>query len=198
MTDKNSGSHCFACGASSTDVCNGNGCAFLESGAGSPEDVAAAIEDAERIDYNRRAYGTIDRPAFVDYAVAYMSKAHLLEGVKGVHTSGTAWTVKKGEAVPSNLTPVFGFRYVWDLHDKVKSLQTEVEDLQERVKELEDGETASNAVISYILQDGDQDGALEFLRFWNEGSFDTLRKHWPRAPQEIYLIDPHRPEVSDE
>ena len=28
---------------------------------------------------------------------------------------------------------------------------------------------------------------LSFLRAWNEGDFDVIRKEWPNAPEEVFL-----------
>ncbi|WP_151708844.1 hypothetical protein [Acinetobacter brisouii] len=45
------------------------------------------------------------------------------------------------------------------------------------------------AVIRYITSDyvdGDQD-AMEFLRYWNEGEFDVLRRNWENIPDEVFI-----------
>lgn len=49
---------------------------------------------------------------------------------------------------------------------------------------------AYNAVIDYMLNAGSTEDPMSFLRCWNEGNFDALRKDWPDAPPEIYLADP--------
>lgn len=51
-------------------------------------------------------------------------------------------------------------------------------------------QAAFNAVISYMLGEGRWEEPLEFLRLWNEGDFDSLRKEWPAAPVAIYYADP--------
>lgn len=43
------------------------------------------------------------------------------------------------------------------------------------------------AVIQYTLKD--EDGLL-FLRCWNEGDFQAIRKEWPDAPEEVFWADP--------
>lgn len=43
---------------------------------------------------------------------------------------------------------------------------------------------AALAAIEFALQ---TDDGLTFLRLWNEGEFDTLRREWPEAPEAIYI-----------
>lgn len=43
---------------------------------------------------------------------------------------------------------------------------------------------AACAAIAFAL---DNDEGLEFLRFWNEGEFDVIRKEWPEAPEEVFI-----------
>ncbi|NVZ62033.1 hypothetical protein HX867_08060 [Pseudomonas gingeri] len=42
---------------------------------------------------------------------------------------------------------------------------------------------SSPAAIQFALE---TDDGLTFLRLWNEGEFDTLRREWPEAPDEVY------------
>lgn len=56
--------------------------------------------------------------------------------------------------------------------------------------ELLRGAESYNAVIDYMLGKGYMQEPMEFLRCWNEGDFDSLRKEWPDAPEEIYYADP--------
>ncbi len=46
----------------------------------------------------------------------------------------------------------------------------------------------STAAIAFALENtsSDHDG-MEFLRCWNEGDFDTIRGHWPEAPEEVFI-----------
>lgn len=44
---------------------------------------------------------------------------------------------------------------------------------------------ASVAAIKYALQNG-LDG-LDFLRYWNEGEFDIVRREWPDAPESVFI-----------
>lgn len=44
-------------------------------------------------------------------------------------------------------------------------------------------EDAAVAAIAFAL--GDDDG-LTFLRLWNEGEFDVIRKEWPEAPEDVF------------
>lgn len=50
---------------------------------------------------------------------------------------------------------------------------------------------AALAAIEFALQ---TDDGLTFLRLWNEGDFDALRREWPEAPDAIYIgADPMHP-----
>lgn len=46
------------------------------------------------------------------------------------------------------------------------------------------------AVVAYIM-DGenvnDNDDAMEFLHYWNEGEFDILRRNWKNIPDEVFV-----------
>lgn len=46
-----------------------------------------------------------------------------------------------------------------------------------------DGACAA-AAIRFALTDPE---GMTFLRLWNEGDFDTLRREWPDAPIEVYV-----------
>lgn len=46
-----------------------------------------------------------------------------------------------------------------------------------------DGACAA-AAIRFALTDPE---GMTFLRLWNEGEFDTLRREWPDAPSEVYV-----------
>lgn len=59
-------------------------------------------------------------------------------------------------------------------------------DLRNHLVQLEQGQEAFNAVISYILSNRNE-SPLDFLRCWNEGNFEALRKEWSDAPEEIYI-----------
>ncbi|MNW14225.1 hypothetical protein D3C71_2123940 [compost metagenome] len=51
---------------------------------------------------------------------------------------------------------------------------------------------AAVAAIQFALDDAD---GMQFLRLWNEGDFDVIRREWPEAPEEIFIgADPlHKP-----
>lgn len=57
------------------------------------------------------------------------------------------------------------------------------------ITEGEKSTEAYNAVIDYVLGKGSMQEPMEFLRLWNEGDFNSLRKEWPDAPEEIYYAD---------
>jgi hypothetical protein len=57
----------------------------------------------------------------------------------------------------------------------------EIERLNEEVKAAPH---AAVAAIAFALED---DGCEEFLRCWNEGDFDAIRREWPEAPEEVFI-----------
>ncbi|XXF10171.1 phosphohydrolase [Pseudomonas sp. D2-3] len=62
-------------------------------------------------------------------------------------------------------------------------------DTDHALLETQRGEAAYNAVIDYMLNAGRAEEPMEFLRNWNEGNFDALRREWPDAPIAIYYAD---------
>lgn len=47
---------------------------------------------------------------------------------------------------------------------------------------------AAVAAIKYALEEcSPHDECVEFLRTWNEGEFDTLRRNWPNIPDEVFI-----------
>lgn len=51
---------------------------------------------------------------------------------------------------------------------------------------------AAVAAIQFALDD---DEGMQFLRLWNGGDFDVIRREWPEAPEEVFIgADPlHKP-----
>lgn len=43
---------------------------------------------------------------------------------------------------------------------------------------------AAVAAIQFALRD---DEGMEFLRCWNQGDFDSIRREWPDAPEEVFV-----------
>lgn len=43
---------------------------------------------------------------------------------------------------------------------------------------------AAVAAIQFTLNDED---GLQFLRLWNEGDFDAIRREWPDAPEDVFI-----------
>ena len=72
-----------------------------------------------------------------------------------------------------------------------KDVQAIVEQALEQIEYLQDSEACFQSVISYMLDkcDGAYD-AMDFLRCWNEGDFDILRKEWENVPDEVFWADP--------
>lgn len=50
-------------------------------------------------------------------------------------------------------------------------------------EEWQDVDPAS-AAIAFALQNEEP---MEFLRLWNEGSFDDIRREWPDAPDDVFI-----------
>lgn len=56
-------------------------------------------------------------------------------------------------------------------------------------------ELNSNAAVAAIQFALDDDDGMQFLRLWNGGDFDDIRREWPDAPDEVFVgADPlHKP-----
>lgn len=56
---------------------------------------------------------------------------------------------------------------------------------------------SQNAAVAAIQFALDDDDGIEFLRYWNEGEFDVLRRNWPGAPEDVYIgADPLHPKTT--
>nr|WP_192963457.1 hypothetical protein [Pseudomonas fluorescens]CEK42292.1 hypothetical protein PQBR57_0339 [Pseudomonas fluorescens SBW25] len=67
------------------------------------------------------------------------------------------------------------------------------QDLKTYLDGVDQGQEAYKAVIDYVLANPCE-SPMEFLRCWNEGSFDSLREEWPDAPKAIYGADSLHPD----
>lgn len=45
-------------------------------------------------------------------------------------------------------------------------------------------QNAAAAAIQFALE---TDDGLTFLRCWNEGNFDAIRREWPEAPEAVFV-----------
>ena len=45
-------------------------------------------------------------------------------------------------------------------------------------------QNAAVAAIQFALQ---CDSGIDFLRCWNEGEFDAIRREWPEAPVAVFI-----------
>jgi len=55
-------------------------------------------------------------------------------------------------------------------------------------------QNAAVAAIQYALE---TDDGLVFLRCWNEGNFDAIRREWPEAPEAVFVgADPLHPSTA--
>lgn len=49
----------------------------------------------------------------------------------------------------------------------------------------------ASAAIQFALE---TDDGLSFLRCWNEGDFESVRRDWPEAPEAVFIgADPLHP-----
>ncbi len=56
---------------------------------------------------------------------------------------------------------------------------------------------ASTAAITFALSMDSTEECTYFLRAWNAGEFDDLRKDYPEAPEDVYVgADPSHPETA--
>lgn len=55
--------------------------------------------------------------------------------------------------------------------------------------------SAAVAAIQFALEDCDEDDdGILFLKWWNEGEFDKLRRNWADIPEEVFIgADPLHP-----
>ena len=52
-------------------------------------------------------------------------------------------------------------------------------------------QNAAVAAIQFALE---TDDGMAFLRCWNEGNFDAIRREWPEAPEAVFVgADPLHP-----
>lgn len=53
-----------------------------------------------------------------------------------------------------------------------------------------------NAAVAAIQFALNTDEGLAFLRCWNEGNFDAIRREWPEAPDAVFVgADPLHPSI---
>lgn len=53
--------------------------------------------------------------------------------------------------------------------------------------EAEDGGEGCDAAVAAIQFALADDDGMTFLRLWNEGEFDVIRREWPDAPGEVFI-----------
>lgn len=52
---------------------------------------------------------------------------------------------------------------------------------------------AAVAAFQFALE---TDEGLQFLRCWNQGDFDVIRREWPEVPESVFIgADPLHPET---
>lgn len=47
--------------------------------------------------------------------------------------------------------------------------------------------TTQNSAVAAIQFALATDEGIEFLRCWNRGDFDVIRREWPEAPNEVFI-----------
>lgn len=56
-----------------------------------------------------------------------------------------------------------------------------------------------NAAVAAVLFALETDDGMSFLRLWNEGEFDVIRKEWPDAPIAVFTgADPMLGEMTED
>lgn len=53
-------------------------------------------------------------------------------------------------------------------------------------EDVDGDKSAYVAAIEFALE---AEEGIEFLRCWNQGDFDVIRKEWPEAPEAVYIGD---------
>ncbi|MBD8792707.1 hypothetical protein IFR09_22720 [Pseudomonas syringae] len=52
-------------------------------------------------------------------------------------------------------------------------------------------EVNAGAAVSAIQFTLNDDSGMQFLRLWNEGDFEAIRREWPNAPEDVFIgVDP--------
>jgi len=67
---------------------------------------------------------------------------------------------------------------------QINRLKVIVTEREQVIDEFDSRNNPATAAIAYALGDGD---GIEFLRCWNEGDFDALRKEWDDVPDEVFI-----------
>lgn len=56
--------------------------------------------------------------------------------------------------------------------------------------------TTQNSAVAAIQFALEADDGIAFLRCWNQGDFDVIRRGWPEAPEEVFIgADPLHPKT---
>ena len=125
-----------------------------------------------------------------------------------------------GDAVPTGtklhslkVTPSVGYTdteakpvFVFVLADSDKDVQRLSQVIDRGIKAFETEPCftddvfplANDAAVAAIQFALDDDEGMQFLRLWNGGDFDVIRREWPEAPEEVFIgADPlHKPSKS--
>ena len=57
--------------------------------------------------------------------------------------------------------------------------------------------TQNNAAVAAIQFALETDDGLTFLRCWNQGDFDVIRREWPEASEDVFIgADPLHPKTA--
>lgn len=82
------------------------------------------------------------------------------------------------------------------LTDTEKSGHFRIEYVYGAPQPAEPVKVPSDAAVEAIAFALEADDGMTWLRLWNEGEFDTCRKEWPEAPEEVFIgADPAHPET---
>jgi hypothetical protein len=78
--------------------------------------------------------------------------------------------------------------------DRVQKLMADFADTPAAADAV--GQDAAVAAIQFALDHADDD-AMQFLKFWNEGEFDVIRRNWESVPEAVFIgADPLHPKTA--
>lgn len=84
--------------------------------------------------------------------------------------------------------------FTQNMQEKIAKLEAEL--AQKQAELCNQSQDAATAAIKFVMDELDDGTELDFLRAWNEGEFDVIRKEWPEAPEAVFIgADPLHPKT---
>lgn len=72
-------------------------------------------------------------------------------------------------------------------HKQARHAAAELVSAHEAEIGLDGNEEAVDAAVAAIQFALDDEQGMLFLRYWNQGDFDVIRREWPDAPEEVFI-----------